>query len=287
MNYKKDMVGGEEESKGQENSLLGLNQNKSIISYENLSIVLNKRTEKLVTALYMVTDCMDHNEPLRHQLRLLGVELLSDMQSLALAAVHEKNIIFDDIKQKISEISSLVEIARAVSMVSDMNGGILLKEFVSLKATIEKKHYENKIGHNQESLFGNSSGTNIIFPEHFFSNTDQPHTQNDTMDRLLEFKGQQKDTQKQESNNVPNESVKKEVSAQAQPKSDIALRLMRRNNIIKFVREKKEVTIKEISKIISDCSEKTIQRELMALVSEGVLKKEGDKRWSKYSLGNK
>ena len=42
--------------------------------------------------------------------------------------------------------------------------------------------------------------------------------------------------------------------------------------------------IKEVSNIVPDVSEKTIQRELLNLVSEGVLKKTGEKRWSKYSL---
>ena len=36
--------------------------------------------------------------------------------------------------------------------------------------------------------------------------------------------------------------------------------------------------------MLKDVSEKTVQRELFALVKEGVLKKEGEKRWSVYKL---
>jgi hypothetical protein len=36
--------------------------------------------------------------------------------------------------------------------------------------------------------------------------------------------------------------------------------------------------------MIKDCSEKTIQRELIVLVSEKVVKKEGERRWSVYSI---
>ena len=42
--------------------------------------------------------------------------------------------------------------------------------------------------------------------------------------------------------------------------------------------------IKDVSPLIKGCSEKTIQRELLSMVKSGILKKEGEKRWSKYSL---
>ena len=58
----------------------------------------------------------------------------------------------------------------------------------------------------------------------------------------------------------------------------------RRANILDIIKIKKKVTIKDISSLIKDCSEKTIQRELVALLKEGVLRKEGERRWSTYSL---
>ncbi|MFZ2949867.1 MAG: DeoR family transcriptional regulator, partial [Desulfuromonadaceae bacterium] len=58
----------------------------------------------------------------------------------------------------------------------------------------------------------------------------------------------------------------------------------RRDSILKILTKKGDVTIKDISQSISDVSEKTIQRELLSLVQSGVLKKEGEKRWSRYSL---
>lgn len=44
------------------------------------------------------------------------------------------------------------------------------------------------------------------------------------------------------------------------------------------------ISIKDISNYISGCSEKTIQRELNALLEEGRIKKIGEKRWSRYLL---
>ncbi len=36
--------------------------------------------------------------------------------------------------------------------------------------------------------------------------------------------------------------------------------------------------------MIDDCGEKTIQRELVSMMKEGSIKKEGERRWSQYSL---
>jgi DeoR/GlpR family transcriptional regulator of sugar metabolism len=58
----------------------------------------------------------------------------------------------------------------------------------------------------------------------------------------------------------------------------------RQKIIIALVKKHRTLTIKGFTGVIKDCSEKTIQRELLALVARGVLKKEGERRWSTYSL---
>ena len=58
----------------------------------------------------------------------------------------------------------------------------------------------------------------------------------------------------------------------------------RQETILSIIRRKKEVMIKDISPLISGYSEKTIQRELLSMVKDGILKKSGEKRWSRYSL---
>jgi hypothetical protein len=45
-----------------------------------------------------------------------------------------------------------------------------------------------------------------------------------------------------------------------------------------------KLTIKDFAQKIKGCSEKTIQRELIVMLTSGVLKKEGERRWSKYFL---
>ncbi len=52
--------------------------------------------------------------------------------------------------------------------------------------------------------------------------------------------------------------------------------------ILDLVRKKKSLSIKEIAQVIRDCSEKTIQRELNTLIEKGLIRREGERRWSVY-----
>jgi DNA-binding transcriptional ArsR family regulator len=58
----------------------------------------------------------------------------------------------------------------------------------------------------------------------------------------------------------------------------------RQDTILSLIKEKGTVSIKDISLIVRGVSEKTIQRELQALVETGRVSKRGQRRWSTYSL---
>jgi hypothetical protein len=56
----------------------------------------------------------------------------------------------------------------------------------------------------------------------------------------------------------------------------------RTETILEFVLKSTGVSIKDISNVVRDCSEKTIQRELAGLIQRGLIKKVGERRWSLY-----
>jgi hypothetical protein len=58
----------------------------------------------------------------------------------------------------------------------------------------------------------------------------------------------------------------------------------RRERIKTILEAKGEASIKDISDIVSDVSEKTIQRELNAMIEDSIVKRHGERRWSKYAL---
>lgn len=58
----------------------------------------------------------------------------------------------------------------------------------------------------------------------------------------------------------------------------------RRERIKVVLGAKGEATIKDITDIITDVSSKTIQRELNAMIEDNLIKRQGERRWSRYSL---
>jgi len=58
----------------------------------------------------------------------------------------------------------------------------------------------------------------------------------------------------------------------------------RRDAILSVIKDKGRASIKDISTHIRTVSEKTIQRELLALITLGIVSKQGERRWSTYSL---
>ena len=58
----------------------------------------------------------------------------------------------------------------------------------------------------------------------------------------------------------------------------------RREAVLSVIKNNGKASIKDISTLIRGVSEKTIQRELLALIAAGKVLKQGERRWSTYSL---
>lgn len=58
----------------------------------------------------------------------------------------------------------------------------------------------------------------------------------------------------------------------------------RRERIKTIIEAKGEASIKDISEIITDVSEKTVQRELQSMIEDNIIKRQGERRWSRYSI---
>lgn len=234
--------------------------NKPIYEY------VNKKTEKLVTALYMVTDCMDTEDALKTKIRNLGVELMSDMYRLPnMSPVDKKNHISITLSHA-SEIHSLIEISCTIGFISEMNTSILKRELSNLISELdihrkEDKHFTYKI--DEEMFEIPRPSADKVFP-----------TNNVLKDKRTSF-GMSFRT----NNTNPSLSLTKGLVLN---RESVTSKEDRTEKILKLIKDKKEVSIKDISIAFTDCSEKTIQRELNSLVSKNQIKKIGEKRWSRY-----
>lgn len=234
----------------------------------------SNKTNKLVTALYMVTDIMDKDEPLRSKLRILGTNIVSD--------TYEET---KGITVKIDEVLSFLEIGATLGMISPMNHSILKKEFIDLRQSILESE-------KNSGFWGDGKTLSDFIKE-------EPSLEEKSMATSPRYIGHVKQARigvqkgstlmKALSDRIPSLSDTK-------TQSHDVLKKNRQDEIIKIIRSKGEIlganfnglTITDIRTFatgpLTSCGEKTIQRELVSMVKENVLKKSGSKRWSRYFL---
>lgn len=157
-------------------------------------------------------------------------------------------------KDLATRISNVLGAATLASLISEKNSEILNLE-LRLFSNIEKNHEEDV-----QKFFGESSNHSNSKAHH--PRVNHSRTLSDSyMSDSLSFKPKPK-------------ASKYEIIFENKNK--------RQNQILSFINEKKAVGIKDIATLFSDVSEKTIQRELGALVEQGKISKRGSKRWSVY-----
>jgi hypothetical protein len=207
-------------------------QNKQLNTV--VSNYINKKTEKLVSAIYLLSNFLSDKEPIKWQLRESGIGLLSHGVSVNL----------------INQILSLLQVAQISGIISEMNFNILKHEFEGLIQQFEQEEKSRANGVVLSEQFFNVSDIPMAIPE----SVSKGH--NIMSDRL----------------SVKNNETKQKDKSNRQ---DIIIGLLKKGG---------ELGIKDFNSAIKGCSEKTIQRELLSLISKGQIKKVGEKRWSRYSL---
>ncbi len=296
-------------------------------SKQEYGTLVAKKSERLVTALYLVTDLMTDNEPIKHGLRKNAVALLSSMNSLSQLDVKDRVIEFKMSLKAVTEIISLLHVSVTTGIVSEMNGQLLMDGFRSLQLVLEKKQpiFTKEMLHvGDEDMLDASQGfssavtsssydvlTPLSLARLHENNQDLRRTQEllkqsqilskmearENKGQNIESKSEQHVTDKNSIKKIVQEKGEKEkVSthtmimehATKQPTtlaSSFQMRKhSRREQILALFVKGVDVSIKDIASRIRGCSEKTIQRELNALLYDNVIERIGEKRWSRYVL---
>lgn len=248
-----------------------MNKVKDIVKSDRINcagnhyaIFLHCKLEKITTAIYMVTDFFPEEEPLRLALREKSIQLMSFVMSLTKGPSSLDENIFFEITSLITEIDSFLRISLNSNLVSGMNYSVLIGEYKNFLDLITER---KKTG----------VGRKILLTDDFFKDDEKNEVVVGPIAIGQKTKGH---SQKSLNKDIPTNMsfIKNKSTYVKKEKPD------RKNMILKVVKDKKQVTIRDISKVIKGCSEKTIQRELIAMVKDNTLKKEGERRWSHYSL---
>jgi hypothetical protein len=242
-----------------------------------------KKTERLTSGVYLITGFFDEKEPLKWKLRSLASNLLSTSLSLKNGFQSGREGVITDMRNIIVEIVSLLTVSKNVGLISDANYNIIDEEFSNLLEHVTKDtNSELSKGFFSESILQTSiPKRDTSYREAASSAEDFTSTRREVRETPID-KGQRIEKVIPEGYlpAIRSQEVKKE-----KPVGAVSIKKNSRQGIIlDIVKKKKEIMIKDVAPLITGCSEKTIQRELLAMVSAGILKKEGEKRWSKYSL---
>lgn len=264
------------------------NENAALVSSSGDSgfVFLYKKTEKVAAAIYLVTDLLDHEEPLRWSLRQNITSLLNllvslrDVTDARMATKNAcRNILIDLVTQ--------LNVASTAGLISQMNGSVLIRELNSLADRIDQLAVDN--------------ASEPHFSDEYFKQS--PAEQRFLDDRIKERERALKDVDQDKelhsktslTGKMPGISASAGGVSEADRSSGNGARTgtkpavqakknKRQRAILHLIKEKGEVGVKDVATVVPDCSEKTLQRELMALVTEGVLEKTGKRRWTRYSF---
>lgn len=210
------------------------------------------RAERIFAAVYLLTKRTPENELIRARVRESADELLRAVMSLK-----------DGVRQLQTEVVNQIH-ARAREIVSYV--GILV-----LSGYVSKANAEVLVGALDDLVaFINTTRASGFSEPHVLEREDlSPQRRTIVSDEALAV-------------SVPHMSVK--PLRQRKPFKQKQKEGGRRDMILSVLRLGGSYGIREIHSQVLGCSEKTIQRELAALTSEGIVKKEGEKRWSRYFI---
>ena len=273
---------------------------KDMEQYPDYSDVLNKIT-RISSALYMITDHIKDVEPIKDMIRSSATMLIKDTPRASIGQIPSSVV-----SAHIATVRSLLDMATMLNMISSENTTILFEAIRHFQIAFEthmqslKKEAPATL---MRELFGGDQVAYLpkeetahknLFAPKVSSGDGTTRTKTTTASALPQgiFKGTPGELMQRlaQTGMSDRNSHKGQVNSKGQNDkrhqkiADIVLKNERRSTIIKIIKDNGEVGIKDITEAIKNVSGKTIQRELATLVEEGILKKIGNKRWSRYTI---
>lgn len=215
-------------------------------------VFIYKKAERLAKAIHLVAPAFAGSPSLRDRLDSIAIGLVD-------AAIQPTSSARVALSRELLTLSSVLSIARTSGLLSAMNAELIAHEAHNLLQEVA--------GYEEPRLFLDEAPTlSGIAKSAAKADTHAPVAAPPALSRTAANaaaarKGPIKDT--------------KDVDGRIKD---------RRDGILSVIKNKKRASIKDISTLIRGVSEKTIQRELSALIAEGIVQKQGERRWSTYSL---
>lgn len=271
------------ERKRQEEYALQYNTKDAIAPFkDSFSLYLFKKTEKFVLALYLVTDHLSFNEPLKKDIRDVANSLIGHI--LAVTTSGGETYTVDGLRQSMYHVISLLDLGVVSGMVSENNVALIKEEIMRFvkdidaysvattsRTDLKKTFFEVDVP-KSDATFNKGHKGQIEKDMSFIKTAQVPRTAQPASSPSSVGSSEQRKEKK-----TP---VQNKAAQSGQIKE-------RQEKIVALIKDKGTVMITDVADHFTDVSDKTIQRELQKLVAQGVLIKEGERRWSTYRLADK
>ncbi|MDE1919526.1 MAG: DeoR family transcriptional regulator [Patescibacteria group bacterium] len=217
-------------------------------------VFIYKKAERLAKAISLISPAFEGNSSLRDR---IGVLTMSLIDAAMLPPIQTRAVL----SRELLSLSSVLSMARISGILSPMNADIISHEAHALLKEIALYEEPRLLLDEPMTLSEIAKNTSkkeaakTSSPKRVLQRRNPPASHADD-------KGHIKDTEGAEHTQIKD----------------------RREAVLSVIKNKGKASIKDISTLIRGVSEKTIQRELSALVSAGIVLRQGERRWSTYSL---
>ena len=216
-------------------------------------VFIYKKAERLAKAIHLIAPAFAESVSLRNRMDTIAIGLVD-------AAIQPSTTARTALSHELLTLSSILSMARTGGILSPMNAEIISHEAHVLLQEVAA--YEEPRLLLDEVL---------TLSEIAKSASKRKSVQNSDVDSVSVSKRTARDADTDKGH------IKDTVEQGSHIKD-------RREAVMSVIKNKGSASIKDISTLIRDVSEKTIQRELSSLVDGGLIVKRGERRWSTYSL---
>lgn len=229
-------------------------------------VYIYKKTERLAKAIHLIAPAFKNAPALRDRLDQVAVGLID-------AAILPPTLARDGLSKELLALSSVLSIARSGGLLSAMNAELIAREAHQLLQEIAS--YE------EPRLFLEEAPTLASLAKDLTAQPSMrraPTLAQGSAAEGMRLGGGGTLRAERNSPQAPRPSKGQTIGHVSDRPSE------RQEAIISILRSKGPSYIKDISTVIRDVSEKTIQRELQALVERGTVTRSGERRWTTYAL---
>lgn len=220
-------------------------------------VYIYKKAERLAKAIHLVSPAFRTAPALRNRMDQIAIGLVD-------AAILPPSAARDSMSRELLALSSVLSIARTGGLLSSMNAELIAREAQQLLQEIATYEEPRLFLDDAPSLASLAKEAGV----------ERAHPQ---MPRASAH--EQRVSSNASANSRPQTAKGHSSIGQIKDKA-----VARREAIKSILSSKGPSYIKDISTMIRDVSEKTIQRELQALVDAGEVSKKGERRWTQYAI---